>query len=173
MKKLILLFAIAGLAVFSKANAQAPDPDTTTRHFIIMASIGGLQEISSGQLAAEKATMPDIRSFGKMMVADHSKAQDKLMQLVKAKGYQIPKEATSGIMADLKMKNASPAEFDRLYVHDMVADHRTTVKMFENYMITGKDPDVKAYVQQTLPTLKEHLAEIKAIDEKIKYMAAN
>ena len=54
----------------------------------------------------------------------------------------------------------------------MVSDHRSTVEMFENYATTGKDPDVKAFAQQTLPTLKAHLAAVKALDEKYKQLAA-
>jgi putative membrane protein len=165
MKKIMFFFVIAGLAT-NIAKAQAPDPDTTARHFIIMASIGNLLEISSGRLAAQKAIRPDIKSFGNMMVSDHTQTQQKLMQLSKNKGYQIPPEATGGVMADLKLKNATDA-FDRLYVHAMVVDHRSTVQMFEKYALTGKDPDVKAFAQQTLPTLKQHLAEITAIDKQI------
>jgi putative membrane protein len=44
--------------------------------------------------------------------------------------------------------------------------------MFQNYAITGKDPVVKAFAQQMLPTLKAHLAAIKAIDEKYKDLTA-
>jgi len=39
--------------------------------------------------------------------------------------------------------------------------------MFENYAITGKDPGVKAFAQQTLPTLKFHLAAIENIEKQL------
>ncbi len=83
MKNIIMLILSASLAI-CRANAQAPD--TTARHFIIMASIGNLQEAGSGKLAAQKATKADVRSFGQMMVMDHSDAEQKLLQLVKTKG---------------------------------------------------------------------------------------
>jgi putative membrane protein len=169
MKKIFALCALATLALGAKA--QTPDPDTTARHFIIMASIGNLQEVNSGQLATQKGSSPDVKSFGKMMVMDHQQAQQKLLQLAKTKGYQIPPEATTGIMPDLKLKNATDA-FDRLYIHSMLADHRNTVQMFETYAVTGKDPDVKAFAQQTLPTLRAHLAAVKALDEKLKDQVA-
>jgi putative membrane protein len=169
MKKIVILCAFAAFALC--ARAQSPDPDTTARHFIIMASIGNLQEVNSGQLAVQKGMTPGVKSFGQMMVNDHSQAQQKLMALAKRKGIDVPPEASSGIMADLKLKNATDA-FDRLYVHNMLADHRSTVQMFETYAITGKDPDVRAFAQQTLPTLKQHLAEVKALDEKLKDQVA-
>ena len=63
-------------------------------------------------------------------------------------------------------------EFDRLYVHAMVPGHRQTLTMFQNYTITGKNPVVKAFADQTIPTLKEHLAAITAIDANLKNESA-
>ena len=54
----------------------------------------------------------------------------------------------------------------------MVSGHRETVQLFEKYVLTGKDPDVKSFAQQTLPVLKEHLTAIKAIDDNRKDQAA-
>ena len=67
MKKNISLLIIAGL-VITVCKAQAPDPDTTARHFVIMASIGNLQEINAGKQATQKAVRADVKSFGQMMV---------------------------------------------------------------------------------------------------------
>lgn len=39
----------------------------------------------------------------------------------------------------------------------MVADHQHDVAEFRREAQTSKDPDVKAFVQQTLPTLEDHL----------------
>jgi len=171
MKKLILLIFVGALAT-NISKAQAPDPDTTARHFIIMASIGNLQEVSSGKLAEKKATMADVKSFGDMMVTDHSKAQDELMQLANSRGYQIPPEATATPVPDLELSKAKGSDFDRMYIHAMLNGHRSTVSMFQTYAVTGEDPRVKAFAQKMLPTLKAHLSAIKAIDDKYKNLAA-
>jgi putative membrane protein len=171
MKKTILFILIAGLAV-SNVKAQAPDPDTTARHFIIMASIGNLQETGSGKLATQKATRADVKSFGQMMVTDHNNAEQKLLQLARSRGYQLPAAATDTPPPDMNLSRASGDDFDRMYIHAMVAGHRSKVMMFQDYAITGKDPIVRAFAQQMLPTLKAHLAAIKALDEKYKDLTA-
>ncbi|WP_157566070.1 DUF4142 domain-containing protein [Mucilaginibacter arboris] len=163
--------AFAGLALFNPAKAQTEDQDTTTIHFIVQASISGLQEISAGGLAAQKALRPEVKAFGKRMVADHGKAQTMLMQLAKSKGYQVPSQATSPPVPEPMLTKASGKDFDRLYVHMMVPGHRQTVLLFQNYAIRGKDPAVKAFAQQTLSMLKEHLAAITAIDDTVKEVA--
>jgi len=171
MKKIIILFLITGFAI-RIAKAQAADPDTTARHFIIMASIGNLQEIATGKLAAQKATRSDVKSFGQMMITDHSDGEKKLLQLAKMQNIQIPAAATDTPPPDLKLSKASGDEFDRMYIHAMASGHRSTVMMFQNYALNGKDPQLKAFAQQMLPTLKEHLAAVKALDEKYKDLAA-
>jgi len=171
MKKIIILFITIGLAI-NMAHAQAPDPDTTARHFIILASIGNLQEVSSGKLAAQKAVRTDVKSFGQMMVSDHGGAEQKLLQLARARNYQIPAAATDAPPPDLNLSKASGDDFDRMYIHAMVSGHRNTVMMFQDYAVTGKDPEVRKFAQQMLPTLKAHLAAIKALDEKYKTLAA-
>ncbi|MDB5006307.1 MAG: hypothetical protein JWP45_700 [Mucilaginibacter sp.] len=168
MKKLFILMTILGALSFNLSLAQNAKPDTATLNFINHASIGGLQEVESGKLAIQKGKSADIKSFGKRMVTDHTKANTQLMNLVKSKGYQIKLKAIGEVVPDKMLSQASAADFDRIYVEMMVADHRATVYLFQTYAIAGKDPDVKAFAQQTLPTLKAHLAAIKAIDDKMK-----
>lgn len=168
MKKIIFLLTFAGLALFNVAKAQTEDQDTTTLHFIVQASIANLQEISAGNLASQKALRPEVKAFGKQMVADHSKAQTSLLQLAKSKGYQIPSQATDPPVPDPMLTKPSGKDFDRVYVHMMVPGHRQTVMLFQKYTISGKDPAVRAFAQQTLPVIKGHLAAITAIDNTIK-----
>lgn len=163
---LIILLVLACFA--ASAQIPQPDPDTTVRHFLIVASIDNLQEINAGKLASAKATNGEVRSFGQMMEKDHGQAEQQLLQLAKSKNIELPDAATSGIQPDLDLKKAG-SDFDHLYVHAMVSGHSGAVRMFETYATNGKDPAVKAFAKQLLPRLKAHLAAIKAIDEKLNY----
>lgn len=167
---LSFLFALIGL---TPARAQDKSNDTTARYFIIQASIGNLQEVAIGRLASEKAVSPDVKAFAGRMVTDHGKVEAQLMQLIRSRGFQIPREATDPPVEDLMLKNTPSKDFDRVYVHMMVPDHRQTVQLFEKYALTGKDPDVKSFAQQTLPVLKEHLASIIAIENRMEDAAAH
>ena len=167
MRKAIIIIFLGICTLTVKAQIPQPDPDTSAVHFLIVASIGNLQEVEAGKLAAQKGKRADVRSFGQMMVKDHGEAEQKLLALAKSRGYHLPAAATEGIQPDLNLKNAGD-NFDKLYVHAMVAGHNNTVKTFEAYAINGKDPAVKAFAQQTLPTLKAHLEAIKAIDSQLK-----
>jgi len=167
MKKAIFTFLLGAGARIACAQIPQPDPDTTAKHFLIVASIGNLQEVSAGQLAVQKGQMAEVKGFGQMMVKDHGDAEQKLLQTAKASGIVLPATATGGIKPDLNLKNAGD-NFDKLYVHAMLSGHRSTVQTFENYAVTGKDPNVKAFAQQMLPKLKQHLTAVKALEEKLK-----
>jgi putative membrane protein len=166
MKKMILLLLASAGCFCAKAQILPPDPDTTAKHFLTVASIGNLQEVNTGQLAAQKAKRSDVRSFGQMMVKDHGDAEQKLMQLAKLKNINIPEAASGEIQPNSSLQNAGD-NFDRLFVDAMLSGHRSTVQMFETYATTGKDPDVRTFAQKILPTLKAHLAAITAIDKQM------
>ncbi|MGY3211408.1 DUF4142 domain-containing protein [Mucilaginibacter sp. HD30] len=167
MKKLINLLAIAGAISIQCATAQVTTQattDTATLNFVSKASQGGMMEVTTGKLAASKAQSADVKAFGERMVRDHSKANEKLMSIVKAKAITVPNMPP---MKDDMLSNASGKEFDRQYVQMMVKDHEKDVAMFEKAAGTLPDNDVKMFASETLPTLKMHLQEIKAIAAKM------
>ena len=47
----------------------------------------------------------------------------------------------------------------------MVSDHKKTVDLFEKATTDAKDADIKSFAVKTLPTLKNHLAAIEAIQK--------
>src|ERR1700709_2608676 len=105
MKKTIIILLLCLGGSCAEAQIPQPDPDTTAKHFLIVASIKNLQEVSSGQLAEQKAMRPEVKSFGRMMVKDHGDAEQKLLELAKIKGIALPPAATGGVQADLALKN--------------------------------------------------------------------
>lgn len=164
--KRIMIIILLGFSFGAKAQIPQPDPDTTAKHFLIVASVSNLQEVKAGQLASQKGKMAGVKTFGQMMVKDHGQAEQQLLQVAKKVGITLPPEATGGIQPDLNLKNAGD-NFDKLYVHGMVNSHRNTVETFQNYATTGKDPAVRAFAQQMLPALKAHLAMIIALDKQL------
>ena len=164
MKKIIILLLFSA-TVTVRAQIPQPDPDTTAKHFLIVASIKNLQEVSAAEQALQKARRPAIRAFAQLMIKDHGQAEQQLLQLAKSQGISFPPAATDGIKADLLLAGA--ANFDSAYVHAMSSGHGNTVQVFENYATTGKDPAVRAWAQQMLPALKMHLEHIKSIEQQL------
>jgi putative membrane protein len=70
-----------------------------------------------------------------------------------------------------KLSGLSGDAFDREYVNMMVKDHEKDVKEFEKASTKAKDPDVRAFAAKTLPTLREHLQQVRDIQGRMKSSA--
>ena len=153
----------------SNAVAAGIAVDESDAKFAVDAANGGMAEVALGKLAQTKATNAKVKEFADMMVMDHSKANDELMALAKAKNITLPDSVSTEKkkeMADLAKKSGK--DFDKAYVDAMVDGHKKTVSLFEDASKNAKDADIKAFATKTLPTLNAHLEHINAIHDSMK-----
>jgi putative membrane protein len=140
-------------------NMKSPDQE-----FIMKAAQGGLAEVNMGKLAKQNGGSDAVKQFGDRMVTDHSQANDQLRQLAEKKGIMLPSSPSIKDKRTSKMlQSKQGADFDKAYIHDMVKDHEADVAEFRREAENGKDPDVKAWAQKTLPTLEQHLESAKQV----------
>lgn len=66
-----------------------------------------------------------------------------------------------------KLSGLTGDAFDREYISMMVKDHEKDVKEFEKASTKAKDPDVRAFAEKTLPTLREHLQQVRDIQSRM------
>jgi putative membrane protein len=138
-----------------------------TNEFAMKAANGGMMEVELGRMAQEKGMSQDVKEFGSMMVADHSKANDELKTLATAKNITLPSTLGEEAQEDVnELAKLSGKEFDKKYVSMMVDDHKEDVDAFKKAAEDNSvDPDIKAFAAKTLPTLQQHLDRINAIDK--------
>ncbi len=157
-----------------ETNENGSKLDAMDRHFIRKAGEGGLAEVELGKLAAEKGQSQDVKKFGQRMIDDHSKANDQLKQLAESKGVTLPAKLDAKDQATKdRLEKLSGEQFDRAYMNDMVKDHSKDVAEFKKESTTAKDPEVKSFASQTLPTLEDHLKEARSIAPKERKEAAS
>jgi len=171
MREVSLTLAVtAGMLTFSVAQdngsaMRASSAKTSAdQKFVKEAADGGMAEVELGQLAVEKASNDDVKKFGQRMVDDHGKANDKLKEIASSKGIDLPAEPSAKHKATKeRLSKLSGAEFDRAYMADMLKDHKTDIAMFNRESASGRDPDVKSFASDTLPTLKDHLKQAESV----------
>jgi len=162
-------FAQEGNAAPSRANAPDGGSATSDQTFLKGAVEGGLAEVELGQLAVEKSSNEDVKSFAQHMVEDHGKANEDLKQLASQKGVSLPSEPSAKQKANKeRLSKLSGDEFDRAYMSDMLKDHRTDIAAFEQESDSGMDSDIKKFASQALPTLREHLKQAESVTGKIE-----
>lgn len=137
------------------------------RKFIEEAAGSGMFEVQISQLAASKATDPQVKSFASMLVDHHTAANNELVKIANARGVELPAAPKRGLRKDIEqLGKKTGAEFDRDYVKEVgIKAHEKDIKLFEKASKDVKDPELKAFVDKTLPTLKEHLAKAQALPQ--------
>lgn len=154
----------SGSEVSKKQSAGMGDTDST---FLKKAAQGGLAEVELGQLATQKASSEEVKKFGQRMVDDHTKANEQLKQVAAEKKMDLPQTLDAKDKATkARLEKLSGEQFDKAYMRDMVKDHQKDVAEFEHESKMAKDPAIKSFAEQTLPTLREHLKEAEKIAPK-------
>ena len=155
----------------SSENSKAQSTgklSASDRTFVRKAAEGGLAEVEFGKLAAERASSQDVKQFGQKMVDDHTKANDQLKQVASEEGITLPDKLSAKDEATKdRLEKLSGEQFDRAYMRDMVTDHTKDVSEFRTESKAGKDPSVRNFAQQTLPTLEDHLKQAKTIAPQV------
>lgn len=144
---------------------------SSERNFLMKAAEGGRMEVELGQRAASQASNDQVKTFGQRMVDDHTKANQRLEQIAASKGITIDKSKSSSSGKAGQMMNMSGEQFDRAYMRHMVSDHQKDVSEFEKMSNNAKDPEVKAFASETLPTLREHLQQARSINQSLGGMS--
>ena len=152
-------------------NTAAPkiQADKATAEFLVEAANGGMAEVQLGNLAQQAAASQAVKDFGKMMVQDHSKANDVVKALAMQRDVTLPDSVggdAAKMIADLKDKKGS--DFDKAYVKGMIKDHEEDIKVFKDAADKVNDAEVKTFINNTIPTLEHHLDSIKAIRKMMK-----
>ena len=137
--------------------------------FVLDAASGGLMEVDLGKMTATNASSAKVKEFGKMMVTDHTKANNELKAIAAKKNITVPPAPAAKEQANIdELKAKKGADFDQAYVDMMVTDHKEDISKFEDEAKNGKDPDVKAFASKTLPVLNKHLQHIQMIQSGMK-----
>ena len=153
----------------ASGNAKAGTVPAGDRKFMQEAAQGGMAEVQEGQMAAQKANDPEVKKFAEKMVADHSKANDKLKQIASDKGVTLPTDLPASAQREnAKLSKLSGAAFDREYMKHQVSDHKKVVSEFKSATKKTRDPDVKQFAEQTLPVIEEHLQMARNTTPKAK-----
>ena len=144
------------LALTLVAIVSCTKSDSTK--FASAAAQGGRAEVELGRLAVERGSNPAVTNFGQRMIEDHTKANSELMAIAKSKSIDLPNDLTFEQKSTIdKLSKLSGAEFDKEYMADMVSDHESDAKEFENQSQNGTDPELKAFAAKTLPLIQRHL----------------
>jgi putative membrane protein len=141
--------------------------------FVRKAASGGIMEVELGRYAKDNAYSQEVKNFGDMMVTEHSKANEELMDILKNANMNVDEKMLPEHQQHVnKMTKMKGAEFDKAYMKMMVEDHKKDVKEFEKASKNERNTEVKNWAANTLPVLKQHLQKAQEINNNVNRAAA-
>ena len=160
-------FAAAAFSVAMIASAHA-EVSKKDQDFLTKAAAGGMYEVAAGQLAQQKGTAEGVKSYGAMLVKDHSAANEELKSLAANKGVTLPAALPEDKQSRLN-KISEAKDFDKEFVKEVgLDDHKKDISLFEKASKGADDGDVKAFATKTLPVLKAHREHAEGLKKSMK-----
>lgn len=144
------------------------DQMTNMSDFMTQAASSGMLEVEAGRLAQDKGQNQEVKSYGKMMVDDHTKANDQLKTLAAQQNITLPDSMSQQHMDQLQsLRDQTGAEFDQAYMDLMVSSHEEAVSLFEDASNNLENAEVKSFASTTLPKLQQHLDHANQLNETL------
>lgn len=163
--KNILVATLMALLMVGPASAQQAAANLNAQDQRFLKEIGQstLAEVALGNLAAQKATTPALRLFGRWMASTDGLANRQLATMMEAMhAPALPGRVTAEQQAEFKeMNSLTGAAFDWQYLKMTVPGHQKEIALFQQEAQAGQDPTVRAFARNMVLTAQEHLAAVQ------------
>ncbi len=153
--------ANAGEKVAAVSQAMTPGEEQAAAAFARDASLAGLFDVESAQLALDRAKNADVRKLAREIVEEQTLANSRLLAFA-------PKYAQTKLDADYTarldaLKAAKAEEFDAAFLAAQKQSHEDSVKRLTAYAHAGGDKMLKSYASETLTFVTLHQTRVNSL----------
>ena len=170
------LFGAAALvtgALFAAPVASASGPsDAEIAH---IAYTAGALDVAAAKQALAKSSDAKVRSFAEVMVRDHEAVNQAALALVTKLKVKPADNAVSKALAkqaaeaEARLARLAGGEFDRAYVQNEAAYHRSVNSALRDTLIPSADNnELKALLEKGLALFGEHQAHAEQLAKSLK-----
>lgn len=155
--------------------AAAPGAEAVAPAAILSQLYGAnTTEIQVCKLAARKAASPAVKRIAGKLAADHAKnrqqeqalAQKLNISLTPPTGAGASAADSTALPSDLQGKTGR--DFDKAFVDHEIKDHEDNIQRIQTQLLpAASNPEVKAYLQDTLTAMRGHLASLKQVQQQL------
>jgi len=172
-----LLGALLLTAPASAADQAAKPTDPQIAH---VAYTAGQLDIAAAQQALNKSKNQDVRAFAQQMVGDHTAVNDQALALVKKLNVTPEDNPTSKNLTQQaeatrnKLASLNAAAFDKAYVDNEVAYHKTVNTALSDTLIPeAQNAELKALLQKNLTLFQTHQKHAEELAGQLKSASAS
>jgi len=184
-KNNIWAFALMGLMAVSCGPKQNTDSNEAAEEanedkfqtrtaekdadFVMETVAANYAEIELAQLAAEKSNDTEIKQVAQFLENEHTKVLAELKDVAGKRVISIPSTADDAARRKIEdlTKEDDAKDFNKQWCKEMIDKHEASIEKFEKQLKETEDEQLKGWITQTLPHLREHLDRIKACHDRL------
>jgi putative membrane protein len=136
--------------------------------FLAQAAHANASEIELSRIALDRARTQEVKDYARMIIEEHRKASQQLIDLAQRKGHPLPSVPSAGVVQKTDEAQRGKADtFDLDYASRMREDHLRALSMHREVAATSPDPDVRAWAGSQVPILEGHLKHAESLVDNL------
>jgi len=171
----VTLYAAIAALCLSPLPALAQNAKPTDPQIAHIAYTAGQLDIEAAKQALSKSKNKEVRDFADNMVKDHSAVNKQALALVKKLKVTPQDNPTSQALTKqaaakrAELAKLSGAAFDKAYVDNEVAFHKTVNSALETQLIpSASNPELKSLLETGLKVFQGHEQHAEHVDAALK-----
>jgi putative membrane protein len=155
--------SIATLLGLFASNVFAQSP----AEFIDDASAQGMADIEASRLAHQKSESKEVKDYTIVVINDRTTANQHLAKIARQLDLPVaPREEIVEKAKALMPQVMDGATFDEAYTASQVKTTQQAIERLQQEAQTTDVPQIKAFAEETLPKLQNHLQMAKALQAR-------
>ena len=148
----------------SQASSSGGDPVGKPMNdiaFVRVATENGRREAKSARDALPQLKAPELKRIAELVVSDHTSADARLNKIAAVKQWPVPGPS----LPAAPPSGSASGDFDARWVAEMIDAHERSLALYRAQAAGGEDKDLRNYARDTLPTIEQHLAQLKNLQK--------
>ena len=155
----------------SAANAQRLTAlEREEWRFLKEAAAASRFEGDAARLALSRSTDPRVRAFATTLISHQAGAGNELLHLLHVRGMAAPMLSNTQRKTLNRLGKLQGVKFDREFVEQVgLRYQQDDLRVYEKASAMAGEPRLKAWIERTLPSMRNHLAaaaRIASLDSK-------
>jgi putative membrane protein len=160
----VLCISICTIPSFAKSRTEAKPP-MNDQEFVNFAAQTDMTQANVAQLAQADAHSQPVKDYAKSLISDRTSDYHQLSDAAHQASLIVPgaidAEHNKAVIGPFRSLKGDA--FDHRYVREIVNRDTNAVAVFKHEAAEGKNPALKSYAGQALPTLEKRLSDAKSL----------
>lgn len=135
--------------------------------YMEMAASGDLFEIESSRLALQRSADPTVQSFAQMLINDHGRLSQTMMDAAQSAGLTPPPPAMLPRHQEMlqRLQAAAPGSFEAAYRNEQILAHQEALTLHQTYAAQGDNAALRSVAASAVPVIQSHLNHAQSLPQ--------